>query len=170
MTDGRVGTPARRVQWLRMRAFTKLPIAAVVLPLMATLAACTLPWEKAVAPAQMSDRALCAAYFETPDEQLRAQIEVRSLIDVEHWERVEEKQLAGGMSLCAMHAAWGDDYDTRDYASVLGATTQYIYDRGGYRESYIYVKDGVITSLSTFDRAEPGGRKGLFSLVPVSKL
>ncbi|MGI9305349.1 MAG: hypothetical protein ACR2RB_22005, partial [Gammaproteobacteria bacterium] len=138
--------------------------------LMVAMTACSLPWKKSLSPAQMSGHALCVAYFEDAGEQHRAQIEARGLIDEAHWESVEENKLASGMSLCAMHAAWGDDYDKREYTSVLGPTTQYIYDRGGYREAYIYVKDGGVTSLSTFDRAEPGGRKGLFSLVPVSNL
>lgn len=144
--------------------------AVLCFTMLLVLTACSkLPFLGKPAVAEIPIETLCTEYFEEPGETLRARIDQLDLMAEGDWERVEEKRIEGGMSVCAMHAAWGEEHSRRDHESVLGPTTRYIFDRGGHHYAHINVKGGVVTSWSTLDRGQPE-RKRLFGFLPLPAL
>ena len=74
---------------------------------------------------------------------LEKEIYYRTLISEKDIERVKNKQIAIGMSQCALYLSWGIPVTENKSIGVYGVRIQHIFSRN--KNVYVYTENGVIT-------------------------
>ena len=74
---------------------------------------------------------------------LEKEIYYRTLISEKDIERVKNKQIAIGMSQCALYLSWGIPVTENKSIGVYGVRIQHIFSRN--KNAYVYTENGVIT-------------------------
>jgi hypothetical protein len=74
---------------------------------------------------------------------LEKEIYHRKLISEKDIKRVKNKQIAIGMSQCALYLSWGIPVTENKSIGVYGVRIQHIFSRN--KNAYVYTENGVIT-------------------------
>ncbi|MDG2365924.1 MAG: hypothetical protein P8L84_09760 [Methylococcaceae bacterium] len=74
---------------------------------------------------------------------LEKEIYYRTLISEKDIKRVKNKQIAIGMSQCALYLSWGIPVTENKSIGVYGVRIQHVFSRN--KNAYVYTENGVIT-------------------------
>jgi hypothetical protein len=122
--------------------------------LMFTLSGCALSPQRI---STMNDRQLCNWYGDWREEltrkhqmpQLRAEIDRRALVKPGEWELIDKKEVAIGMSVCAVRASWGSAKENATTTS-LGSSIQHVYRLSWCHRcnvKYVYTNNGIVYAI-----------------------
>lgn len=62
---------------------------------------------------------------------------------------ISQGKVMVGMSATQVRRAWGAPTKINSSVGSYGRHEQWVYDRGGYRAQYIYVQNGVVSSIQS---------------------
>ena len=98
-----------------------------------------------VDPSITSDKEL--ETLEHNRQMWRKEVKRRGLLSPEEWKLVEQRQIATGMSFCALYISWGRPIKENATVAYNVPHVQHIYPAPGrYEQKYVYTVNGRVTS------------------------